>query len=241
MSDAKPPAKKPRAKKKKPAEPTTAMVLARGDGQLSKSERALLAEALRRAEGTRNVVESALLDFGRWLLNEIFHDDAGAALENKRDNPVWLELLSRAGGPTLRLGERFLYVSLEIAAHDKRIQDDAWRLLDPGRKELLLPIKDEARMREAAQHVVAMKLSQRATRAYVRAEKAAQGTAAAPRVTQKRFEAHVRRFRERVLDPAYKRKVERSLRDLAKDEKDGVRDELQAIKAWAADLLATLR
>lgn len=65
--------------------------------------------------------------------------------------------------------------------------------------------------------------------------------ASRPRVTQKRFEAHVRRFRERVLDPSYEREVERSLRGLATEDEDSVRDELQAIKTWAAELLATLR
>ena len=33
-----------------------------------------------------------------------------------------------------------LYVGLEIAARDKRINDDVWRTLEPGRKELLLPL-----------------------------------------------------------------------------------------------------
>ena len=76
-------------------------------------------------------------------------------------------LLARAGGPTLQLNPRLLYVALHIAARDKRIPDQAWRALEPGRKELRLPLGDDALMREAAEHVQAMKLSQRATRAYV--------------------------------------------------------------------------
>ena len=240
MPDSKSPQKKKRRARKTPPEATTAMVV-HGSEHLTRDDRTVLAEALRQAEGTRNIVEAALLDFGRWLLVEVFHDDAAAALGAKGDNSVWRELVDRAGGPTLRLGERFLFVALEIAAHDKRIQDDAWRLLESGRKELLLPLKDETLMRKAAQHVVTMKLSQRATREYVRAELVAQGGAEAPRVTTKRFQAHVRRFRERVLDAAYRRKMERSLRELPKEEKAGVRGELLAIKTWAAELLATMR
>lgn len=101
---------------------------------LGAPERKLLAEALRRAEETRDVIEDALVSFGRWLLVNVFDDDAAAALEDRRDNPVWRDLLARAGGPTLRLRERMLYVALHIAAHDKRINDEAWRNLEPGRK-----------------------------------------------------------------------------------------------------------
>ena len=62
-------------------------------------------------------------------------------------------MIARAGGPTLRLSTRMLSVALHVAAWDKRINDEAWRGLDLGRKELLLPLGDDARLREAAQHV----------------------------------------------------------------------------------------
>ncbi len=134
---------------------------------LTAPQRALLAEALRRAEETRDVMEDALVSFGRWLLVAVFNDDASAALGDRSDNPVWLDMLHRAGGPTLRLSEKMLYVALHIAARDRRITDEAWRNLEPGRKEILLPLGDDGLMRKAAQHVSAMKLTQRATRAYV--------------------------------------------------------------------------
>ena len=109
--------------------------------------RQLLAEALRRAEETRDVMEDALVRFGRWLLVNVFDDDAAAALDDRRLNPVWSDLLARAGGPTLRLSPRLLYVALHIAARDKRITDGAWRALEPGRKQMLLPLGDEGLMR----------------------------------------------------------------------------------------------
>jgi hypothetical protein len=66
---------------------------------LSASDRGLLAEALRLGEETRNVMEDALVGFGRWLLVNVFHDDPAEALVRRRGNPVWVELLRRAGGP----------------------------------------------------------------------------------------------------------------------------------------------
>ena len=90
---------------------------------LTTSEQRLVAEALRRAEETRNVMEDALVGFGRWMLVSVFDDDASAALEGRSANAVWADLVRRAGGPTLRLNKKLLYVALHIAARDKRITD----------------------------------------------------------------------------------------------------------------------
>ena len=49
---------------------------------------------------------------------------------------MWQELVRRAGGPTLRISKHMLYVAVRLAAYDKRITDQTWRGLDPGRKEL---------------------------------------------------------------------------------------------------------
>jgi hypothetical protein len=46
-----------------------------------------------------------------------------------------------------------LTVMLRIAAYDKRITDQTWRGLDAGRKEILLPLGDDRKLREAASHV----------------------------------------------------------------------------------------
>ena len=79
--------------------------------------------------------------YGRWILEAVFRDDASAALDEKTKNPVWVGLVRRAGGPTLRVSRRVLYVAVAIAANDRRITDQAWRGLDGGRKELLLPLR----------------------------------------------------------------------------------------------------
>src|SRR5438105_7545890 len=127
-----------------------AFPLARRDRRqkLSRTDQHTLAEALRRGQETRNVIEDALVDYGQWILINVFGDDAARALENKSDNPLWLEIVRRAGGPTLALSKKLLYVALEIAARDKRINDGSWRALDAGRKELLLPLADERTVRK---------------------------------------------------------------------------------------------
>jgi hypothetical protein len=66
---------------------------------LDAAQRRMLAEALRRAEETRDVMEDALVSYGRWLLVHVFDDDAGAALEGRRDNPLWRELLAARAAP----------------------------------------------------------------------------------------------------------------------------------------------
>jgi hypothetical protein len=207
---------------------------------LDAPQRRLLAEALRRAEETRDVIEDALVSFGRWALVNVFDDDAAAALSGRHDNPVWRDLLARAGGPTLRLSERMLYVALHIAAHDKRITDEAWRNLEPGRKELLLPLGDESTMRQAAQHVTAMKLTQRATRAYVASLRAEQGAAHKARLTPARLTAQGRGFRERVANTAWQRRALAVAAKAHADERDAVRQELEALRAWSAAMLAKL-
>ncbi|MBK8695526.1 MAG: hypothetical protein IPN17_25440 [Deltaproteobacteria bacterium] len=93
-----------------------ALLIGLGGQTLNHAEKKLLAEALRRAEETRDVMEDALVGFGRWVLVAVFSDDAGAALDERADNPVWRELLARAGGPTLRLNRLPFHVSVHIAA-----------------------------------------------------------------------------------------------------------------------------
>lgn len=209
--------------------------------RLDAAQRKLVAEALRRAEETRDVMEDALVSFGRWLLVQVFDDDAAAALSGRHNNPVWRDLLERAGGPTLRLSERMLYVALHIAARDKRITDEAWRNLEPGRKELLLPLGDEGAMREAAQHVTAMKLTQRATREYVAGVLASRSEGRTLRLTPGRVTAQVRGFRERVTKGAWQKRAVAALRDVDAGERDAVRREVEALRAWCEAFTAKLR
>lgn len=114
---------------------------------LAAADKVLLQEALDLAAITADEIGDRIVALGRWLLARVFRNDTEAALsEDRSPIPVWRELVRRAGGPTCRLSKRLLSVSVRMAAHDRRIQDDTFRLLDPGRKEILLPLTDETRL-----------------------------------------------------------------------------------------------
>jgi hypothetical protein len=208
---------------------------------LTSPQKKLLAEALRRAEETRDVMEDALVGFGRWVLVTVFDDDASAALDERADNPVWRELLARAGGPTLRLNRKLLYVSVHIAARDKRITDEAWRALEPGRKELLLPLGDDKLLRKAAQHVTAMKLTQRDTRAYVDGLREEQGHAPKARLTAPRLMGQVKRMRAAAGTAAAQRRAAAVVRAMSDAQKQALGEELDAIAAWLAEMRRSAR
>ena len=208
-------------------------------GPLAAAHEPVLREALLRAEETRNVVEDALVSFGRWMLVYVFESDSTRALATRKDSPLWNELQRRAGGPTLRLSRRFLSVALHIAAHDQRIQDDAWRLLEPGRKELLLPLRQEGALREAAQHVVKLKLSQRATKTYVKTLQAE----AAPkrRLTAELARADITRFSAKVADARYEKRVHALVKQLSHEDRAAMRQEVAEVRAWADRLSKAIR
>ncbi len=199
---------------------------------LSKSHATLFAEALRRGEATRNTMEDALVDYGRWILVNVFDDDAAAALDDKSENPVWVALLHRAGGPTLRISRRVLYVALEIAARDKRINDDVWRTLEPGRKELLLPLGDEPAMRKAAKHVVTMKLSQDKTRAYVASLRVESGNEPKSRLTIGRMTTRIRAFHTGLGSDATLRSLKKLAKASSPEDKRALAKEIAAVSAW---------
>ncbi|NOU35119.1 MAG: hypothetical protein HOO96_45085 [Polyangiaceae bacterium] len=208
---------------------------------VSKALAPLLAEALRRGEAARNVMEDALVDYGRWILVNIFGDDASAALDAKSENPLWVALLARAGGPTLRISRKVLYVAVEIAARDKRINDDIWRGLEPGRKELLLPLSDESKMRKAAKHVVEMKLSQDKTREYVAELRAVGGEEPRARMTVKRLASRARSFHTLVGSAAAMRSMKKAATEASDAEKAALRKELDAITSWLLETRKLLK
>jgi hypothetical protein len=98
--------------------------------RLTPSERQVFGEALRLGADLAGEVEAKVSAYGRWLLEAVFANDAAAALDGKTKNPVWMDLVRRAGGPTLQLSKRMRYVAVQLAAYDKRISDQTWRGLE---------------------------------------------------------------------------------------------------------------
>jgi hypothetical protein len=208
---------------------------------LTAPQRTVLEEALRRSEDLREELESTLSAYGRWLLGAVFKNDAAAALENKTDNPVWVELVRRAGGPTLRVSRRLLYVALSVAAHDKRITDQAWRNLDAGRKELLLPLGDDAALRKGAHHVASFNLTQSKTREYVSEVLSAQGAGRQVRFTAPQLLARVAKLRATFDNPSGLRRFGELKRGLEPQQREQVAEELDKLRDLLSELSKTLR
>lgn len=211
----------------------TALALAEHDEaavHLTTPERSVLNEALRLGEDLREQVEANVTSYGRWLLGAVFKNDAAAALDDKSRNPVWLELVRRAGGPSLRISSKTLYVALQVAAHDKRIGDQAWRGLDAGRKELLLPLATEDRLREAAQHVAKWNLSQSKTRHYVTELMKSDGRSRGVRLTAPRLVARVQTLRTALGGAANRKRLVELRGELEAEEREKVLGEIEKLR-----------
>lgn len=208
---------------------------------LTPAQRTVLVDVLREGEDFREEVESAVLRYGRSLLDKVFGGDTSAALDGNSKNPVWQELVRRAGGPTLSVSRHMLYTAVRIAANDKRITDRAWRGLDVGRKELLLPLGTDARLRDAARHVSELNLSQAKTREYVSAVLAGAGTPKRARLTSVTFAARVRSAHAALGSHDVLRKV----RDLGRNLDDGARAkmvrELSDLREAVGELVKAVR
>jgi len=209
--------------------------------RLTSAERKVLDDALRLGEDLREELEAKVMSYGRWLLDSVFADDASAAIDEKTKNPVWVELVRRAGGPTLGISRHLLYVSLQLAAHDKRITDQAWRGLDSGRKEILLPLRTDDRLREAAQHVAKFKLTQAKTREYVSETLSEDGRSRQVRLTAPLLAARVRTLRLILDKPAVLRKVGELRNALEPVERERVAVEIDELKDVLARVARTLR
>lgn len=208
---------------------------------LTNDEKRRLAEAVRIGEETRGQAEGALVSYGRWLLVNVFEDDSTEAIENKRSNPVWHALLDLADGPKLRLSRTSLHLAVQIAAYDKRLNDEAFRALDVTRKRMLLPLGDDRKIRDAAQHVSSVKLTAAATQAYVRAQLAQEGQTPILRMTPKAARARITRAAKPFTDKAVLGKWRSQLSELTGTPRQEALNELKAIAKAVADLMAALQ
>lgn len=197
---------------------------------LTKQQRSVLNEGLRRGEDVRELLEATVTSYGRWILADVFGDDAASALDGGAKNAVWLELVRRAGGPTLRISRRILYVALAVAAHDKRMTDQSWRGLDAGRKELLLPLGDAGRLREAAQHVARFNLTQTKTREYVTELMRSDGRTRQVRLTAPRLLARVRTLHAALDQPAVFKKIGQLGKTVSDAERQRIAKEMDQLR-----------
>jgi len=140
------------------------------------------------------------------------------------------ELVRRAGGPTLRIGRRMLFVAVRLAAYDKRITDQTWRGLDAGRKELLLPLREDRRLRDAAAHVTKFNLTQTKTNAYVSELLAESGEAPNVRLTAPLLMGRMKKIHESLSGAAVLKKVRALQEELDVAERKALAGEIDKVR-----------
>ena len=130
---------------------------------------------------------------------------------------------------------------MAIAAHDKRINDDTWRLLEPGRKELLLPLGDEKLMRKAATHVMKLKLSLRLTRQYVKTLRENTPQEKQTRLAPAQLRGQVTRFLGRVEDEGFEKRLHATVKGMTDEERKELAAQAAALRAFAERLSRVAR
>lgn len=228
----------------KPGRRAAAKLVVKADGSyaLTQDEQDKLARLLDEAKDTTAILSAQLLSFGRLVLREIFRGNVEAALDPARArNPLWLEFRRRSGGPTLRLTEKFISVSLRIAAWDKTITDENWRFLDPPRKEILLPLHDANRLREAAQHVTEFKLDNDATQQYVAALREAAGESVKTRLTPDRARSTTRQFVQRMRSGRAVQRLAEASAKMTPEERAVLEAEIDELEKYVKDVKAAIK
>ena len=134
-----------------------------------------------------------------------------------------------------------LYVCVKLAAWDKRIQDETFDRLDAGRKELLLPLADAKRMRDAANHVSKLKLTQTDTKQYVTSLLEDGGKSRQTRLTASGLASRVGKLSESLSGAAVLRQVRKMHADLEVDERNEVAGEIEKLREVLGEIVRTLK
>lgn len=207
---------------------------------LTKPQREILEDALREGEDLREEMQAAVLRYGRFLLEKVFANDATAALDDKSKNPIWQELLDRAGGPTLGLNRHMLYVAVRIAANDRRITERAWRGLDAARKELLLPLKTPPLLLEAAKRVSDMDMSQAKTKEYVTELLKQNGKTRQVRLTARGLRSRIRAATG-AFDGGTVKRLKSLRSQISSEERDALARDVETLRDLLSTVLRELR
>ena len=186
---------------------------------LSKEEGALLAEALRVGRRARPLTQDALVEYGRWILAHLFGEDPRAAVEQRESPRVWRALLG-ACGPKLNVSERLLRAAVSIAAYHKTIDDNAWRLLEPGRR----PVASSPAGARAP-----MPVGGHATKVLA----GALGEAIGGSATVERVFAKVAKFNYQVTTSTFDHSVDRAVTEATAADRVRLRHELEQLATWA--------
>lgn len=206
--------------------------------KLSPEDRAVLAEAISRADAARSAIDSQWTELGRWIFAHVFGEDTASAIDHRDDNPIWNALYALADSPKVRVRHDELDRAVLTAAYDKRLNSDSWRALDFGRKWRLLRLADDKLLRKAATHVLSASLDTRQTEAYVRNLLAEQAEEPAVRASVPALVGQLDRITERVSAKPYARQLEAAAKKLSDEQReallaslDSAREALEALHA----------
>ncbi|MBL8680478.1 MAG: hypothetical protein JNK05_14970 [Myxococcales bacterium] len=208
------------------------------DRALDAHERKVLDEALSRGETVRKTVEDAVAEYGRWLFAQVFGGDTALVFDRRDEHPLWNAIVEASDGPRLRLTAETLERAVLCAAYDKRLNNDAWRALDYGRKSRLVRLEDDKLLRKAAQHVLATNMKTKPLEAYVRALLLAEGEQVQTRVTLGRVASQLEKLTGRFEDDAFLHRLDEVLVKADEEERASVIDRVDAMQRVLSSLRA---
>jgi hypothetical protein len=208
--------------------------------KLSPEDRAVLAEAVSRADAAHSAIDSQWVELGRWLFAQVFGEDTASAIDHREDNPIWNALYALADSPKVRVRHDELERAVLTAAYDKRLNSDGWRALDFGRKWRLLRLADDKLLRKAATHVLSANLDTRQTETYVRNLLAEQSEAPAVRASVTALVGQLDRMTERVSAKAYARQLESAAKKLDDEQREALVAALESAREALGALQARI-
>lgn len=151
--------------------------MAKPQKQLPAQDHALQ-DAVRSIQAEWQTATRALVRIGQVVLDTCFEGNARLLLEEGAARTVrYAELVRRVGALGIGLGEKTLNVGVRIAAYDQLVRGNHWKLLDPGRKEDLLPLREPPLLAAGARFAVEMGSSRENLRKWVASQRTQGGQA----------------------------------------------------------------
>lgn len=190
----------------------------------------MLDRAVERGAAVRTTVDTSWTEYGQWLFAHVFGGDTSSAIDHREDNPVWAALYALADGAKLRVRHDELERAVLTAAYDKRLNSDAWRALDFGRKWRLLKLADDKLLRKAAQHVLSTNMDTRGIDAYVRAVLLEQQEAVPVRVSVPALVGALDRMQEKLTDRAFTKQLVSASKKLTDDKREALVSSISAAR-----------
>lgn len=132
-------------------------------------------------------------------------------------------------------------IPFEVGGEIARLADQTWRGLDVGRKELLLPLATDERLREGAQHVSKFNLTHASTRQYVAQVLRADGRSKRVRLTVPHLVTRVQKLHASLAGAAVARRLDELRSSAEPAARAKAADELEKLRDLLTELARSLR